>query len=209
MREEWSPERFDYRNTDITDSDLVEMAPELVSCRRQFNLQMKIFTIAPESELGDEILHHLRKKRFEKAHSLLREHPPLKEYVFYNIAQHYEGAYQSLAGAGLLPESFDFSQFHFDDFRWLEDQGFDLYQTDKFGRSLLLVAIYHWSIEQLTYLSEREVPYYTGADMPDPLYLVLYQIATQGKRSNMIEMLTAIMAYEPVVDLCTLCRCMC
>lgn len=100
------------------------------------------------------------------------------ERLMHQYIQQEPHAYQALLAKGVVPETFNFNYFNSrilyeGTLRVLIDAGFDIYQLDTYGRSLLYLAAKAFDLAALKRVIEQNVPYYSGAPLPDPLYLWL------------------------------------
>ncbi len=197
IAKKWKPETLhsaDFQNA--KQDELFTKAPELVSCQREMLQRRYLFRFRADGDIDiDRIGRLISKRDYEAAFAVIEEHPSVADEVVYDML---DRAYQPMLNAGLISAELDYSYRFSLRFAKLAEQGFDLHQPDKYGRSLLYVAASQWSPEQMSYLLEQRVPYYYGDDIPDPLYLVLYHIATRNKHDYQ-QMLEAVMSYDPPI----------
>ncbi|WP_139138921.1 hypothetical protein [Alteromonas confluentis] len=193
----WKPETLHTADfQDSTQDELFTKAPELVSCQREMLQRRHRSRFRADGDIDIyPIVRLISKKDYEAAFALVAENPSVTDEVVYDML---DRAYQPMLNAGLIPTELDYSYRFSLRFAKLAEQGFDLQQPDKYGRSLLYVAASQWSPEQMEYLVEQRVPYYHLPDAPDPLYLVLYYIATRNKQDYQ-QMLEAVMSYDPPI----------
>mgnify|MGYP000032078713 CR=1 FL=1 len=201
VKEKWSPDIVYNLERDIRpDSELFQQAPELVTCRRE-NLYRRYLYSWQGSDIDeDHISQLIYAEQYSEAIALMADYPVFAESIFYGYIAHKPALYPVFINAGIAPAELTYSKHFPLNFAELAAQGLDLHRIDKYGRSLLYVAVVHNSAEQLEYLAEQGVPYYKKPDMPDPLYLVLYQAATRNKYRGFMPMLEAIMSYQPEID---------
>lgn len=184
-----------------SDAELHNIAPEFVSCKRRALLNQR-YRAAVSKEgripgLFDELRNNavsstsweLISQRSELARSQIYLHS-----IRYNLEAH-----QAFFDAGLVPETLDYSSHSGRNFSVLAEEGFDIYQLDVYGRSLLFPAIRTWQEEDFAFLVEQEVPYYTQDAGPDPLYMVLFQMAVEDERASYDRFVSLVMSYEPDV----------
>ncbi|OFC72436.1 hypothetical protein [Alteromonas confluentis] len=160
LENSWSPEHFSgIRNSSLSDFELFALAPELVACRRKERHTWHVLHHPYAEKEGGRAFSRILDDDPGKAQEMLFGEPAAIDYTFYAVLEYKADALSGLLNVGLVPEQLDYSARFNASFSLLAEQGFDLYQLDKYGRSLLYVAAAAWLPEQMTYLSEREVPY--------------------------------------------------
>ena len=186
---------------DKSDAELRKIAPEFVSCKRKALLNQKYETaVFQEGRIpgfsGELMSNAVSTKSLE----LIAQRSELvKSHIYQHALMFNPEVHNAFFDAGLVPETLDYSSHSGRRFSYLAEQGFDIYRLDVYGRSLLFPAIRNWNEEDFAFLVEQKVPYYTQDAGPDPLYMVLFQMAIEDQRASYDRFVRLVMSYEPDV----------
>lgn len=205
VAEAWSPKWLSGELVDYRDDELYEMAPELVMCKRE----KEMFTEARPGRRSDfdegRYYRVLSDGEWQLAMSMLDDFPEAVPRVFHESVAYIPESYAAFAGAGLVPDAWNFSYLEDNDrfvnnLQKIEETGVDLYMTDIYGRNFLFLAVNAGSPEALQYLEQVGVPYYQLPNTPDPLYLALYHVATRDRAKDAKAIINILMAYSPAIS---------
>ena len=203
IAEKWSPEEHLFRDdfADLTDEALFAKAPELTSCKKRMDAYDRMSN-RESSELSlEKINEAIGKRDPDQLIRMISEHPDRAEELIDFMIASLPSSYSKLRDSGNLPAEIDYSTGSYAmRARELAEQGFDIQQTDRYGRSLLYGATSNWNPSLMSFLVEEGVPYYTLENGPDPLYLTIFQVASQNRNNQVTEMFDAVMSYHPIVE---------
>lgn len=207
IKQLWKPSFIDVSESEESDKELFNKAPEFVSCRRN---ALSYPEKSPDKQNTTEFRQTMSagmKSDFSLAASLVNSHPDVQPLFAYKMLEQWPGTYPELVSMGLMPD--DLNYHFFDDgvirglsastLHKLYESGFDLHTLDRYGRSLLFTAVQAMNLEALTFLVEQNVPYYQPDDAPDPLYQALYFAAIRGQEQNAYEVVSLLMGYHPQI----------
>lgn len=206
VEQAWSPKWLRGSLTEKRDDELYDMAPELVMCKRKMIMYADAIQ-GRRSALNEDLFYRrLSDGEWQNAVAMLTPFPEALTRIFHEAVVYKPESYATFVGAGLEPETWNFS--YFEDGRFvalniekLKPAGIELHATDKFGRSLLFPVVNSGNPDALKYLRDSGVPYYQIANTPDPLYLALYHIATRNRQENAGAFIDILMSYTPSVRL--------